>query len=69
MTDNVNHPAHYQGKGGIEAIEVIEAYNLPYHLGNVIKYVLRAGKKHDLVEDLQKAQWYLKRYIEEVSKL
>jgi len=47
----------------VEAIEVIEAFDLPYHLGNVVKYVLRAGKKDDILQDLKKAKWYLERYI------
>ena len=39
---------------------------LPYHLGNVVKYVARAGKKdpEKTVEDLRKAAWYLNRYID-----
>lgn len=56
--DAIN-PAHYTG-GGIETIDFIEAKGLDYHLGNVVKYVARAGKKSDnAVEDLRKAQWYL----------
>ncbi len=67
MNDPVNHPAHYTD-GGIETIDFIEAKRLPYHLGNVVKYVSRAGKKIDEVEDLKKAQWYLNRYIELLEK-
>ena len=63
QNDPVNHPAHYTD-GGIETIDFIEAKQLPYHLGNVVKYVSRAGKKLDALEDLKKAQWYLNRYIE-----
>lgn len=62
MTDNVNHPPHYK-KGGIENIDVIEAYELGFHLGNVIKYVLRSKYKGREIEDLKKARWYLERYI------
>lgn len=66
---NVDHPPHYGGDTTYEAIKVIEAWELNFHLGNVIKYVSRAGKKDPLtaVEDLQKAQWYLERYIEEIQ--
>ena len=60
--DLVNHPEHYT-KGGIEVIDFIEAKELNYHLGNVIKYVSRAGHKADRLEDLQKAHWYLIREI------
>jgi hypothetical protein len=59
--DKVNHPAHYQSETGIEAIEVIEAFNLNFNLGNAIKYILRSYKKGAAVEDLQKAMWYLRR--------
>ena len=60
----VNHPAYYK-TGGIEAIDVIEAWNLDFCLGNTVKYIARCGKKSDkVVEDLKKAAWYLNREIE-----
>ena len=62
VVDNVNHPAHYK-TGGIETIDFIEAKDLGYHLGNVIKYVTRAKHKGNELEDLKKAQWYLERAI------
>lgn len=65
--ENVNHPSHYQSST-IEVIEVIEAFGLGFNLGNAIKYILRAGKKNLLVEDLEKAVWYLKREIESNNK-
>lgn len=62
--DLVNHPPHYKS-GGIETIDFIEAKDLNYRLGNVIKYVARAGKKaSDPVQDLEKAAWYLQREID-----
>lgn len=63
--DAVNHPSHYT-RGKIEVIDFIEDQQLPYHLGNVIKYIARAGYKVDKLEDLKKARWYLDRYINEV---
>lgn len=63
--DAVNHPSHYT-RGKIEVIDFIEDQQLPYHLGNVIKYIARAGHKGDKLEDLKKARWYLDRYIKEV---
>jgi hypothetical protein len=61
--DPVNHPAHYKA-GGIETIDFIEAKDLNYRLGNVVKYVARAGKKDtDPIQDLEKAAWYLQREI------
>ena len=64
MNDAVNHPSHYTD-GGIETIDFIEAKKLPYHLGNAVKYISRAGKKdqNTTIEDLQKAVWYIERYI------
>ena len=64
MSDMVNHPEHYTD-GGIETIDFIEAKKLPYHLGNAVKYVSRPGKKNPekTIEDLQKAIWYINRYI------
>jgi hypothetical protein len=66
-TDMVNHPPHYKA-GGIETIDFIEAKNLGYNLGNVVKYVSRADLKGNKVEDLQKARWYLDRAIANLSK-
>lgn len=64
MVDMVNDPPHYKS-GGMEAIDVIEAF-FPdnYHLGNVFKYLARAGKKHNRIEDMEKAAWYLQRAID-----
>tara|TARA_R110002153_G_scaffold223675_2_gene376281 strand:- start:1740 stop:1967 length:228 start_codon:yes stop_codon:yes gene_type:complete len=65
MKEKVNHPDHYGGEGNpYEAIKVIEAWDLNFHLGNVVKYISRAGKKSENnIEDLKKAEWYLNRYI------
>lgn len=60
--DMVNEPPHYTD-GGMQVIDFIESKKLDYHLGNVVKYVTRAGKKNDELEDLQKARWYLDRAI------
>lgn len=62
MTERINHPTHYQGNG-LEVIDVIEAFKLDFNLGNAIKYILRAGKKGDRKEDLEKASWYISRSI------
>ena len=67
ISNMVDHPAHYN-KGKIEVIDFIEDQQLPFHLGNVVKYIARAGSKGDKLEDLKKARWYLDRYINEVMK-
>lgn len=61
----VAHPPHYNA-GKFEVIEVIEDWKLGYHRGNAVKYIARAGLKDPTkeVEDLEKAVWYLKRYME-----
>ena len=68
--DPVNRPTHYT-HGGIEVIDFIEAKSLGYHLGNVVKYISRAGLKGTDKgrEDLLKAQWYLNRAIEQNEPL
>lgn len=63
MSDPVNHPAHYKSADGLEVIDVIEAFGLNFHEGNVVKYLLRHKKKGGL-EDLSKARWYLDRLIQ-----
>ena len=66
--DPVNSPSHYT-RGGIEAIDFIEAKGLGFCLGNVVKYVSRAGFKADAkIQDLEKAQWYLTREIARMKK-
>ena len=67
--DNVNHPAHYT-YGSIEVIDAIEGLLLPYHLGNAVKYIARAGRKDPAKteEDLRKAIWYINRYITFLGK-
>ena len=66
--DVVNHPEHYKA-GGVETIDFIEAKKLGFHLGNVVKYISRAGiKSHNPLEDLKKARWYLNREIERLEK-
>jgi hypothetical protein len=60
--DPVNHPPHYKA-GGVETIDFIEAKDLNYRLGNVVKYITRAEKKGNPIEDLKKARWYLDREI------
>lgn len=66
--NEVDHPSHYQATNGLEVIDVIESYDLDFHLGQVVKYVLRADKKGNREIDLEKATWYLKRALQ-VSRM
>ena len=61
--DVVNHANHYRGTGGLEPINVAEAFQLPSHLMNSVKYILRHRDKNAPVEDLRKAVWYITRYL------
>lgn len=64
MTEAVEHPKHYGGGDNpYEAIKVIEAWDLNFNLGNAAKYLSRAGKKGDALEDLRKLAWYVNREI------
>lgn len=64
--DMIDHPPHYN-QGDIEPIDVIEDWNLSYHLGQVLKYIARAKHKGRELEDLRKAQWYLARAIGRIA--
>lgn len=71
MTNNVDHPSHYN-QGGIETIDYIESALTEAELsgfmkGNIIKYVSREVYKNG-VEDLKKAKWYLDRLIDQIEK-
>jgi hypothetical protein len=60
--DVVNHPPHYTAHpSGVECIQITE--HMGFNLGNAVKYVWRADLKHDAIEDLKKARWYLDREI------
>ncbi|GHV47016.1 hypothetical protein FACS189499_03640 [Clostridia bacterium] len=69
MPDNVNHPTHYT-TGKIEVIDFIDDKQLGFSLGNAVKYIVRAGKKDPtrMVEDLEKAIWYIKHEIGELRE-
>lgn len=73
IIDNVNHPKHYTSNlSGIECIQVVRHRN--FNIGNAIKYLWRAGLKHDSdkesiqkeIEDLNKAVWYI---VDEIHRL
>ena len=67
MNDNVNHPGHYcDHPSGVECIQIIE--HMDFCIGNAMKYLWRAGKKDDNVQDLKKAIWYINRKIALLEK-
>lgn len=66
-SDTINSPKHYRSESGIEAIDVIEAWELDFNLGNVVKYICRDGLKEDptnYLSNLEKALWYLQREVD-----
>lgn len=63
--DNI-HPEHYKGK--VQPIDLIDAHELNFNLGNVVKYCCRQGKKESALDDLKKAQYYLNREIEKLCQ-
>ena len=62
--DPIDSPAHYAEGRQYEPIDVIADWELNYHCGNVLKYLSRAGRKLNHLEDLKKARWYLDREIQ-----
>jgi len=64
--DVVNHPKHYtQHPSGIECIQITRHMN--FNLGSAFKYIWRCDLKHDAIEDLQKAIWYINNEIDRRS--
>lgn len=61
VEDVVNHPSHYKLANGFEVIDLTEM--LDFCRGNAVKYLARAGEKDDELQDLKKAEWYVKRAI------
>jgi len=66
--DMVNHPPHYSWLKEVCGVEVIDIVrHMDFDLGNATKYILRCGRKEDadktlkekMIEDLQKAMWYI----------
>jgi hypothetical protein len=68
MNDVVNNPKHYTSHpSGVDCIQITE--HMGFNLGNAIKYIWRADLKSDAMEDLRKAEWYIRREIEKRTKI
>lgn len=64
--DIINHPSHYTNHpSGVECITVTEHFN--FNLGNAIKYIWRSNEKGNYLENLRKAEFYIKREIQRAS--
>lgn len=68
VIDNVSHPLHYGGGRKYEPYKVIRDWELNFNLGNAVKYISRAGRKNDRVEDLRKAIQYIEFEIEAIEE-
>jgi hypothetical protein len=69
--DIVNRPSHYCEGRTYEPIAVIKDWNLNFNLGNTVKYISRAGRKDNILQDLKKAKFYLDweiKYLESKSE-
>lgn len=72
--NRVEHPNYYKLSNGIEVLDIVR--DLPFNIGNVVKYVIRAGKKKEAglsdkqkqIEDLEKAKFYLEDAIKQLNK-
>lgn len=62
-------PLYYGREDGIEVIDIIEDWRLGFHLGNVLKYLVRAGKKGSKISDLKKARWYAERFLAKIEPI
>ena len=70
--EEINHPSHYGGADNpYEAIKVIEAWEVGFNVGQVLKYISRMGKKpgESALKDAKKALWYLNREIQNMEKV
>lgn len=67
MSDNIKHPSHYAEGRKFEPVDVIRDWGLNFNLGNAVKYLSRAGRKDDIVQDLKKAQEYIQFEIDAIE--
>jgi hypothetical protein len=67
LDDPINRPSHYN-QSRFQPADVIDAWELSYSLGNVVKYICRHRHKNQPLEDLKKARWYLDREIKKLEE-
>lgn len=67
--DNISNPVHYTGGRKYEPRKVIMDWGLNFYLGNVVKYISRAGRKGNALNDLMKAKQYLEWEIERLTEM
>ena len=67
MADNIKHPSHYAEGRNYEPKDVIRDWGLNFNLGSAVKYISRAGRKDDIVQDLKKAQQFIQFEIDAIE--
>lgn len=65
--DMVHHPSHYC-YSKYEPKDVIRAWGLNFNLGSTVKYIARAGRKDDILQELRKAKQFLEFEIEAIEQ-
>ena len=68
QTNIITHPAHYCDGRKYEPKDVIRDWKLNFNLGSVVKYIARAGRKDDIIQDLKKAKQFLEFEIEALEE-
>lgn len=68
MSNAVKQPSHYVEGRKYEPKDVIRDWGLNFNLGNAVKYLARAGRKDDIVQDLKKAQEYIQFEIDAIEE-
>lgn len=68
MSDAVHHPSHYCEGRKYEPKDVIRNWGLNFNLGSAVKYIARAGRKDDILQDLKKAKQFLEFEIEAIEE-
>ena len=62
-------PLHYMTESIVDVIDFCKMYDMNFNRGNIVKYLARAGKKDNELDDLRKALNYMMREIEHHEKL
>lgn len=68
MNDIIKHPSHYTDGRKYEPKDVIRDWGLNFNIGSAVKYLSRAGRKDDMVQDLKKAQQFIQFEIDAINE-
>lgn len=68
MADSIKNAPHYEDGRKYKPRKVIRDWGLNFNLGSAVKYIARAGRKDDIIQDLKKAQEYLQFEIEALEE-